>query len=207
MDNKKTCAVHMSHPESIFIVKSRKGFQTRSALIEAAFDLIADDGIAQLTVASISEAVGLTRSSAYNHFADISAVLDGVSAFVLDRIGELSQTEPSPCGTETSLTEERVRFVLQLSTKQPRVAKVLSELYRHHEPSVEAIEQRLLADINADIANSQLVLAKRDGTHLSRIAVASVMAMLRARASFPTNRDGSGDLLRVLFAPLRIKNE
>lgn len=192
----------MAQAESTFFAKSRKGFQTRRALIRAAYDLIANNGIEQLTIAAICNAVGLTRSSAYNHFPDIHALLDGVLTDALDRIAELSGARRRSGTLARGVTEARLRFTLQLATKHPKLATVISELYRHHEPSVESIEGRLLVDINFDIANGNLTLNKRESPYFARIAVASVMATLRNRIATPGTRNNDSTVLRLLLDPV-----
>ncbi len=190
---------HMAHAESIFTVKSRKGFQTRRALIEAAYDLVANNGIEHLTIAAICDSVGRTRSSAYNHFPDIHALLDGVLAHALDRIAELSGARRRSRRLTRGVTETRLRFTLQLAAKHPELATVVSELYRHHEPAVESIERRLLSDIQVDIADGNLTLNKRQGPYFARIAVASVMATLRTRIATPGKRHNDSTVLRLLL--------
>ncbi|MEM7504723.1 MAG: TetR/AcrR family transcriptional regulator [Pseudomonadota bacterium] len=197
----------MPHPESIHTVKSRKGFRTRRALLDAAFELIADHGITHLTIAAISEAVGLTRSSAYNHFPDLSAVLDAVSEDVLDRIGEMSGVRAETRMRGLSLTTERLKFVLSLSSRHPKIARVLSELYLHHDPSAAAIERRIRADIHVDIGDNRLRLRKRETANYARIVVASAMATLRYRTLFPDKRISNATVLRLLLDPVRPAGE
>lgn len=193
----------MSSAESIFTVKSRKGYEARRALIEAAFELIAAGGIAQLTVAAVCESVGRTRSSAYNHFADLNALIDGVLTHTLDRIRELSGDLANTVRPGSSTSEQRLRFVLQLSSKHPKLAKVISELYWRHEPAVDSIEARLMSDVHNDIAQGRIELPERSSRYFVRVAVASAMASLRKRTLAPDKRDSNAMLLRLLFDPIR----
>jgi AcrR family transcriptional regulator len=52
----------------------------RAALIEASFDLLAEHGAGQFSVAKAARAVGVSTASPYRHFADRDALLDAVAA-------------------------------------------------------------------------------------------------------------------------------
>lgn len=187
-------------------MKSRKGFLTRNALIEAALNRIAEQGVERLTIAAISEAIGHSRSSAYNHFPDLHAVLDGVLVQVLDKIGEMSGVYQTSKGNAVSVAERRIKFVLSLSATNPRYAKVLSELYRFHEPSVDAIESRLIDDINADILEQRVSLRQCDAPLFARIVVSSVMAILRMQDGSSARPNSGSSTLELLFGPVRRKD-
>lgn len=156
-------------------MKSRKGYHTRMSLLSAAFELIAEHGLQTLTVASICERVGLQRSSFYNHFEHLQALLDTLVLQVLDDIGRRSVEASQKQAVTTSMLEFRVRFLFELSLEEPSFGKVLYELYTFHPPAVAHVKSRIVLDIGMAQQRDHLVLSDREADALAHIFVASII--------------------------------
>lgn len=182
--------------------KSRKGFQTKNALCEAALNRISSYGMASLSVAALCDDVGLARSSLYTHFPDLDALVASVSDFVLGRIGEISSDKMRD-GQRYLQCEERLKFILTLPTKHPNLAAVLSELYTNRESTRDECERRIRSDVLIDIAAEKLFLDKRESVYFARMCVATILASVRYRVRNPKARVNHSAILGLLFRSVR----
>jgi AcrR family transcriptional regulator len=77
----------------------------RAALIDAAAHLIAEKGMARLTVDAVAKAAGVTKGGLFHHFATkddlVQGVLDAMFAFANERIGAAMADDPEPHGRFT----------------------------------------------------------------------------------------------------------
>ena len=185
--------------KSIFIVKSRKGYQTRMSLVGAAFDLIADDGVKMLTISSICERVGLQRSSFYTHFENLEALLDTLVHQVLDDGGQRAQAAFDNQDDIPSLFEFRIRFLFQLAMDEPAYACLIYELYTFYPPTVARVKARVFSDIEAAMKQGQIDITKREADALKHIFVASMIDALRRLTKHDANNDQMDQLLSLLF--------
>lgn len=178
--------------------KSRKGFQTKNSLCEAAFTRISTHGIASLSVAALCDDIGLARSSLYTHFPDLDALIESVSDIVLGRIGEMSSNRMRH-GPHDLMCEERLKFVLSLPTRHPNLAVVLSELHTNHESTRDECERRLRSDVLTDITDKKLSIDKRESIYFARMCVATALTSVRHRIRDPKARANHSAILRLLF--------
>jgi len=90
----------------------------QAALLAEAAAMIADGGVASVTMRALGERLGVSRAAAYRHFAGKTALLVAVAAAGFTRLGHRLQTtdESSPrSGVERlrRMGEEYVRFALE----------------------------------------------------------------------------------------------
>lgn len=90
----------------------------RSALLAEAATMIAEGGVASVTMRAIGQRLGVSRAAAYRHFADKDALLVAVATAGFDRLGR--RLEAIDAGAPRSslerlrrLGEEYVRFALE----------------------------------------------------------------------------------------------
>lgn len=98
--------------------------QRREALLDAAFELIAEDGWRNLRVAAIAAHAGLSKRYIYESFTDI----DELTRAVTDRLGEgLLQAidAADPALSLEDATRQSLRAIVRYVTGDPRRAKVL----------------------------------------------------------------------------------
>ncbi|HUD27780.1 MAG TPA: helix-turn-helix domain-containing protein [Novosphingobium sp.] len=87
-----------------------KGFEaTHKVIIEAAVRLISDKGLDALSMAAISRAAGVNRTTLYYHFADRDALVEAVKAWSAQQI-ERGFSADLPRGERI---EHITRFVLE----------------------------------------------------------------------------------------------
>lgn len=90
----------------------------RAALVTEAAAMIAEGGVASVTMRAIGERLGVSRAASYRHFKDKTALLVAVAAAGFDRL--TSRLEATATATRRSsverlrrLGEEYVRFALE----------------------------------------------------------------------------------------------
>jgi AcrR family transcriptional regulator len=72
----------------------------RSALIEGSFDLLAEHGLAEFSVAKVARAVGVSTASPYRHFADRDALLAAVAAQAADELSDRIRADVEAAGED-----------------------------------------------------------------------------------------------------------
>ena len=102
--------------------------QRRADLLEAAFDLVGDNGIGNLTMTSVCERAGLTQRYFYEHFRNrdelVVALFDAVFDEFFGRVREATDAAPADLYARArAATEVFVDFF----TADPRKARVFAE--------------------------------------------------------------------------------
>lgn len=79
--------------------------KVRFALIEAAAAMIAEQGLARVTIAAVAEAAGVTKGGLFHHFSSKQALIDGVLDLLFAnadaRLDALMADDPDPRGRFT----------------------------------------------------------------------------------------------------------
>ena len=90
----------------------------RAALLAEAAAMIAEGGVASVTMRAIGRRLGVSRAAPYRHFADKTALLVAVAATGFDRLRDRLQTTGAGAPRASAeqlrrLGEEYVRFALE----------------------------------------------------------------------------------------------
>ena len=90
----------------------------RAALLAEAASMIAEGGVASVTMRSLGQGLGVSRAAPYRHFADKTALLVAVAAAGFERLRDRLQTvdadTPRPgVGRLRRMGEEYVRFAIE----------------------------------------------------------------------------------------------
>ncbi|MEM6496745.1 MAG: TetR/AcrR family transcriptional regulator [Pseudomonadota bacterium] len=160
-------------------MKSRKGLETRRALIRSAYDLISDSGIQPLKVASVCKTVGLRRNSFYTHFDDINNLLDALAEALLDRLRDGVDADLPLDRNNRTILRDRLNYILKAGRAEPKRARVIHQLYCFHRPTFNRLHNRVTSDVMFGVEHGHLNLPVKAATSLSRIVLASVMDVLR----------------------------
>ena len=89
----------------------------RTALLEAAEQLIADQGVPALTLAAAGAGAGLARSSVYQYFESTPALVAAVVEDAFARINEQLQAAVDPADPPAARIDAYVRFALKVATE------------------------------------------------------------------------------------------
>ncbi len=76
-------------------LRQQQANDTRRAILEAASELVVEDGLANFSMRDVAAAAGVSERTVYNHFDTRQAVLDGLTDYVAERLHELGlQDDP-----------------------------------------------------------------------------------------------------------------
>lgn len=98
--------------ERRFLTEVQNGYErrkdpikVRQGLIDAATAMIADQGLARLTVDSVAKAAGVTKGGLFHHFPTKQALIDGVLDMMIEEVDctvdEMMSADPEPHGRFT----------------------------------------------------------------------------------------------------------
>jgi AcrR family transcriptional regulator len=92
-------------------MKRRPGSETRSAILRVALELFTERGFEGASIRDIAEALGVTKSSLYYHFASKDAILEAVMDSRRDEIDDLLAWVDEQPATPDLLRRTALRWV------------------------------------------------------------------------------------------------
>ncbi len=178
----------------------RRRARTRQALIDAARDLIAENGVGGLRVGEITERADVALGSFYNHFDSKDEV---VEAIVAETIGSIA-TALTPLIESLEDPAEAVsvsnRLFVRLAYDDPPLARLLVNLDRAEArfetmvlPQAQAALERGIAAGRFQMADAAVVLAVAAGG-----ALAVIRGILEGRLGADAEVTSSEGLLRLV---------
>lgn len=119
-------------------VPPRRGAESEQAILEAARDVLATDGVDALSMRSVGERVGMSATAIYRYFANKDALVDAVVRAGFERFGAYLSTaaEAHPKGSLdrlAALGEGYIRFALE----NEAYFKLLFSLQHPHPQAIE----------------------------------------------------------------------
>lgn len=174
-------------------VRTARGAARREALIAAAFELVAAEGLAGFRLRPVAVAAGLDDSSLHHYFASREALVAAVVEELVSRLRRLLPTraEPGTAGLYRHLrelgawmgTEPALFAVLRemdvLAGREPGVAAAMDQAEAEWRAGVERLVAAVPAQAGADhrvVATA--VIAAVKGVGLSRVNAEAVLSAL-----------------------------
>ncbi|MEM1149204.1 MAG: TetR/AcrR family transcriptional regulator [Pseudomonadota bacterium] len=173
----------MNSQDGHYSFRSTKGAQTHASLLDAAFALIAEGGIYDLTIAKVCDATGLKRSSFYTHFRDMDDLIGALSIRVLDEFGPGHIDADAHSGENKSVLKARLDFVFAEIERRPALGHVIHELVAFEIKSFEAVMERVLSDVRQDIRKGVLSIRRDDAPAFAHAISATVVSLLKMSKS------------------------
>lgn len=116
--------------------------ETRRRVVQATFDLHAEQGIAETTMAQIAERAGVSVGTVYHHFPTYADAIEACGAFA-------SATVPAP-------TEEIFEGAQTRRERIARLARALFDYYRRLPALASVRRDRHLADVLGRFADEEV---------------------------------------------------
>lgn len=89
---------------------------TRQRIIDAALTLVAEHGLAGVTMVSVADTAGVARATLYNHYSDVASILaDAATAHHHHAIDGLRRAL-AVVSTPTQAMQQLVRYIATIST-------------------------------------------------------------------------------------------
>jgi AcrR family transcriptional regulator len=147
-------------------VRKRDPQGTREAILEAAREVLAQDGKEGLSVAQVAQLAGVNRGTAYQHFQTRDQLIEATAAWVSDKLYEavfgeqgIGENEPAENINIESVNEHLTEFAMEnpalgrvwlfevLSSRRPA-----SDLFwRQYESKLEEFAKTEFAQPNIDV--------------------------------------------------------
>lgn len=146
--------------DSVFVVKSMKGYKARMALLDAALELIAMKGVSGFSIGDLCDQAGIKRTSFYTYFKTIDDLLEELSlreeAGFDERFAELyGDMKPGIRRLFISIIGF-FKISLEDNTWNQAVIRLMAE----HQPTIDRNTQSVVEDIDAAINAGEVELTR-----------------------------------------------
>lgn len=131
---------------------ARRRAQTRAALLEAARELFAQNGVEATRVGDITEHADVGAGSFYNHFTDKDAIVEAVLAEAAERQGQLVDAVTAELDDPAEVMAVAHRHFVRLAQSDPTIAQLVVRLDLSHRLLTTTLGPRAARDIEAGIA-------------------------------------------------------
>ncbi|WP_308192335.1 TetR/AcrR family transcriptional regulator [Gordonia zhenghanii] len=130
----------------------RRRARTRSALIDAACQLLTTPGGTEASVARITELADVGLGSFYNHFEGKDALFDAAIGTMLELHGRLFDETTAGLDDPAEVFAAGVRMTLRLRTSHPRLAQTISQVGFRYLDTDDGLAPRAFRDLEIAVA-------------------------------------------------------
>ena len=125
----------------------RRKARTRSALIDAACQLLATPKGTEASISDITDLADVGLGSFYNHFTSKSELFDAAIAETLELHGRLFDETTAGLDDPAEVFAAGVRMSVRLSATHPRVAKTIGQVGFQYLDSADGLAPRAYRDL------------------------------------------------------------
>lgn len=129
----------------------RRRARTRSALIDAACQLLTTPGGTESSVAAITELADVGLGSFYNHFASKDALFDAAIGTMLELHGRLFDETTAGLEDPAEVFAAGLRMTLRLRASHPRLAKTISQVGFRYLDTDDGLAPRAYRDLQVAV--------------------------------------------------------
>lgn len=189
--------------DSVFTVKSIKGFKARSAMFDAGIELIAERGISGFTVSELCKASGLKRTSFYSYFDSIEQYVSELSVRENDTFeSEFERIFGIHYQDMPSGVERMVCTLLQffdLTGSDGTWNKFVMNVFTYHEPTMKRMHDDLLADVEAGVQSNEMPSIANKTDAYSRLVLASMSMSFQGINDSLTSKENGTYCIEMLL--------
>src|SRR5215831_5537988 len=126
--------------------KKRNPHLTREAILEAAREVLAQDGKEGVSVAQVAQRAGVNRGTAYQHFQTREQLIEATASWVSEKLyravfGDPSVPHDSP--TDSTGIEQLTEQLAQFAMENPEIVRIwLFELLSSKRPASDPFWQQ-----------------------------------------------------------------
>jgi AcrR family transcriptional regulator len=146
---------------------ARRKRETRSRLLEAALELMAERGMEGVAINEITEAADVGFGSFYNHFESKEAIYDAVVEWTLEEFGDRLDRLVSEISDPAEVITVSVRHALMRAQRDPTWGKFLMREGFSARALERGLGRRLLRDFQRGIAAKRFTAADSPMTFVS----------------------------------------
>ena len=158
--------------------RERRKAQARENLLDAARQMIAENGIARLRISDVTEQADLGFGTFYTYFDSKEALIEAVVAETLAGLARTIGTAAVASADPAKAAAEAYRRFLRFASEQPQLACVLVELNRSETAFEDAVRPWARETLEHGCASGQFTV---DDIDLALVSVAgAALAAIRA---------------------------
>lgn len=132
--------------------------RTRRQIIEAAIEVMAEQGLAEAAVQDIAARAKVTTGTFYNHFTSKAEIVEAVTGWFSTTMLEAAQGTRGAFQTGAERTADGCRRYLRIARERPRTAMLILELATTSPRMLEAIGEFVLADVRFGIRRKEFTI-------------------------------------------------
>jgi AcrR family transcriptional regulator len=183
-------------------VRKRDPERTREAILEAAREVLAQDGKEGLSVARVAQLAGVNRGTAYQHFQTREQLIEATAAWVSDRLFQAvfgdeahADADPNVAADDHAVEAVNARLVA-FAMENPALGRIwLFEVLSSKRPSADRFWRQYASNF-ARFAETKLAQPDIDTEALSVLFLAGTFiwpVWARAHARSPKERQQMGE--------------
>lgn len=148
--------------DSIFIVKSQKGYLAKNALFDAAIGLIAEHGINGFSISTLCKQAGLRRTSFYTYFKTIDDLIDELALKEDADFEEELEEEVGKLPFGVRRLSANILKFYKTALNNAEWNKFVLQLFMHHNPTRELFLSDIMEDVRQGINNGDLNISENE---------------------------------------------
>ncbi|GAA1458574.1 TetR/AcrR family transcriptional regulator [Williamsia maris] len=134
----------------------RRKARTRSALVDAACQLLATPKGTEASISDITDLADVGLGSFYNHFTSKAELFDAAIAEMLELHGRLFDETTAGLADPAEVFAAGVRMSVRLSATHPRVAQTISQVGFQYLDSADGLAPRAYRDLTEATESGRL---------------------------------------------------
>lgn len=185
--------------DSIFTVKSQKGFQARNALFDAAVPLIAEHGVTGFSINDLCKKANLKRTSFYTYFSSLETLVDELSKredaeFEKTIEREFGAVEP---GIQR-LCLNMLGFFIS-NQEESTWNRCVTQMFVHHTPTRDAITADMKNDIKCGIDAGDLTIQRDEVDNYAALFYGTLIASVSSRHLQQLDQQQARSIVKMLL--------
>ncbi|GAB2535327.1 TetR/AcrR family transcriptional regulator [Brachybacterium huguangmaarense] len=192
------CESHYAHPMTThpapdvdpegLSLRERKKRRTRAAMHRAAIDLVAEHGVAGVTVEMIAERAGVSERTFFNYWPSKESAMLGMPSGIPERTAALLTERPADESPRDALRAVMVEMARSLYDDSELRAAKRAVILR--EPALQEHSARQMASLHQGLIDALAARYEGPDTH-ERALVAVHLAFAASRSAFSLSMSGA----------------
>ena len=170
---------------------SPKGKATRRALVDAACQVAAKNGVAAVNVMAVCDAAGIGRTSFYNYFTDVPQLLSEIAEDTTKSLASSFEVIRTAKPPGLARLRDCLLHTLMISLEDPDLILLVATLADTHPEAGDLISRVISAEIEDAIAFEKIRLAEEQIRSLADYLGTVVLALMQ---DFAKGKSGAADV-------------
>ena len=185
--------------DSIFLVRSRKGYRARMSLMDAAIPLIAEKGVEGFSIGELCDEAGMKRTSFYTYFNSIGDLVDELSERENEDFDKALEAEHGPASPGIKSLLLNIVGFYKVASDQTVWSRFVMRLFSEHEPTASRTIEDVRRDVYAAIEQGDLKLSQEEADPFADMVFSVLYAMTMKTEQEPREDYDPRHMIRLLL--------